>query len=98
MWFPDFDYYTVGPAIESLKYTIQDDELRDLFEKLLVSTLDNRKQVFPSFVEIIRQLSPDEAKLLKELKEEISDYPLVDVIFDLKDGKAITVFIMEHWL
>lgn len=87
----------VGPAIESLKYTIQDDELRDLFEKLLVSTLDNRKQVFPSFVEIIRQLSPDEAKLLKELKEEISDYPLVDVIFDLKDGKGSYYDVLQNY-
>ncbi len=58
-----------GPLIESLKYTAQDDKLREMYTSLLASSMnkEKRNEVHPSFVEIIRQLQPDEAKLLHEL-------------------------------
>lgn len=47
----------VGPALEALKYTIMEDELRELFENLLASSIDKREDVFPGFIDVIRQLS-----------------------------------------
>ncbi len=82
------DLNVVGPALEALKYTFMDDELREMFENLLASSIDKRKCVFPSFVDIIRQLNSDEAKLLKYFSKHGKDYPLVDLRFVLENEKG----------
>lgn len=58
-----------GPLIESLKYTAHEDDLREMYTNLLASSMNKNKNndVHPSFVEIIKQLLPDEAKLIKEI-------------------------------
>ena len=72
------DLSVVGPALEAMKYTIMNDDLNELFENLLVSSLDKRKNVFPGFVDIIRQINSDEAKLLKFLANSKRDtFPLI---------------------
>lgn len=61
--------HVAGPALESLRYTGSIDELKELYANLLASSLDSSttKDTHPSFVEIIKQLSSDEAKLLTTL-------------------------------
>ncbi len=58
--------HVAGPALESLKYTGSIEELRELYANLLASSMDaaTTKEAHPCFVEIIKQLSADEAKLL----------------------------------
>lgn len=62
--------YVAVPAIQAISYSMDSNELRDMFANLLASSinLDTKDTVHPSFVEIIKQLSPDEAKVLKYLK------------------------------
>lgn len=59
----------IGPAMESTRYYIQDEELRDLFVNLISKSMDDRynKEASHSFVEVIKQLSPIDAYLLKKL-------------------------------
>ncbi|SDM13787.1 MULTISPECIES: DUF4393 domain-containing protein [Paenibacillus] len=59
----------VGPAIEGSKYHIEDDNVRGLFVKLITSAsnVDKVKRVHPSFVEIIKQLSPFDAMCINFL-------------------------------
>lgn len=61
--------HVAGPALESLRYTGSIDELKELYANLLASSMDSSttKDAHPSFVEIIKQLSSDEAKLLTAL-------------------------------
>ncbi|HHQ4535821.1 TPA: DUF4393 domain-containing protein [Aeromonas veronii] len=61
--------HVAGPALESLRYTGSIDELKELYANLLASSMDKAttKNAHPSFVEIIKQLSVDEAKLLTSL-------------------------------
>lgn len=61
--------HVAGPALESLRYTGSIDELKELYANLLASSMDSAttKDAHPSFVEIIKQLSSDEAKLLISL-------------------------------
>lgn len=61
--------HVAGPALESLRYTGSIDELKELYANLLASSMDitTTKDAHPSFVEIIKQLSSDEAKLLTAL-------------------------------
>ena len=59
-----------GPAIEALRFTSESsDELRDMYANLLATAMDRRKAetAHPGFVEIIKQLTPDEARLVAAL-------------------------------
>jgi Abortive infection alpha len=63
-----------GPAIEALKYTGSEASLREMYINLLSTSMDSEttKQAHPSFVEIIRQLTPDEARLLSHVSSSAS--------------------------
>ena len=56
-----------GPLLEVLRYTYDEDELRDMYENLLASAMDSRSigKVHPSFVDAIKQMSPIDAKVIK---------------------------------
>jgi hypothetical protein len=59
--------HVVVPALESLRYLGEEPQLRDLFANLLAASLDGltTAKAHPGFVEIIKNMSPDEARLLK---------------------------------
>ncbi|HHF3036786.1 TPA: DUF4393 domain-containing protein [Vibrio diabolicus] len=75
-----------GPALESLKYTGSIEELKELYANLIASSMDKNTthKAHPSFVEIIKQLSPDEAKLLVYFASSGSA-PIVDIKNNRKD-------------
>jgi hypothetical protein len=54
------------PALQGLSYSFEEPSLKDLYLNLLATASDNRRvdQAHPAFAEIIKQLAPDEAKLL----------------------------------
>jgi len=58
------------PAIQYLEYCMDNEELREMYANLLASSMNAvvKNGVHPAFVEIIKQLSPDEAKILKYFK------------------------------
>lgn len=58
-----------GPILESLRYTYDEDELREMYENLLASAMDNRivTQAHPSFVDAIKQMSTFDAQVIKKL-------------------------------
>lgn len=55
-----------GPLIESLRFNAEEPDIRNLYINLLAASMhiDDKKKAHPAFVEIIKQLSSDEAKLL----------------------------------
>lgn len=57
------------PALQALPYTTNDD-VADLFTNLLTnaSNIDMIQYAHPSFTEMIKRLSPDEARIIKYLK------------------------------
>lgn len=61
--------HIAGPALEALRYTGSIEELKELYANLLASSMDSAttNDAHPSFVEIIKQLSSEEAKLLTAL-------------------------------
>ncbi len=58
-----------GPVIQSLAFAHEEDVLREMYLELLKASMDNRTSsgAHPAFVEIIKQLSPEEANLVKQL-------------------------------
>lgn len=65
------DLMIAGPALEALKYTYDKDELRNMYLNLLTSSMnkDIKDKAHPSYVEIIRQLTPLDAKVFKRLQD-----------------------------
>ncbi|KGQ40842.1 hypothetical protein JP28_12565 [Gallibacterium anatis] len=61
---PDID--VIGSTLESAKYRINKDEIRDMFSNLIVSAMDSSKadDIHPSFSEMIKMLSPLDAQNL----------------------------------
>jgi hypothetical protein len=78
-----------GPTLEALKYTGHDENLREMFSKLLATAIDEKTAMtaHPSFVEIIRQLSSDEAKICKLLKRSHLDSPVVNILEKTGDNR-----------
>lgn len=71
----------LGPSIQALEYGVIDDEISDLFSNLIASSMDSRIVTHPSFVEIIKQINPEEAKILKYIRKFPSSHYL-----RIKDG------------
>ncbi|TJX15143.1 DUF4393 domain-containing protein [Tissierella creatinini] len=67
----------VGPAIESSKYFYEEEYYRDMYSSLLAAACDKSKidNVHPSYTEIIKQISPLDAKVLNMFKYH-NTYPL----------------------
>lgn len=57
----------VGPALEASKYYIEEGDLREMFAKLIASSMDDSKTtiIHTSYVEIIKQLTPLDGENLK---------------------------------
>lgn len=63
------DVEVIGSTLESAKFRINKDEIRDMFSNLIVSAMDSSKanDIHPSFSEMIKQLSPLDAQNLYSL-------------------------------
>ncbi len=78
--------YVAVPAIQQLAYSYDSEELREMYAKLLLSSMDDRsaEYVHPSFVQILKEISPDEAKLLGSLVSEEPDESIAIPLVDLR--------------
>ena len=76
-----------GPAIEALRYTGFDEQLGDLYASLLATSMDKNtaELAHPAFVEIIKQLTSDEAKIISTFERD-SDFPVITIRMGNKDG------------
>jgi hypothetical protein len=74
------DLAIAGPAIESLRFTGHKESISELYANLLATSMDSNtaRTAHPGFVEIIRNLSSDEAKILMYLGAT-EDVPLVNI-------------------
>jgi hypothetical protein len=83
------DLNVAVPALEGLTYS-EDDDLRELFTNLLASSMDEKtaQDAHPSFAQVIKQMSPDEARILKFISDDQRYYenghPLIWVYIHLE--------------
>lgn len=79
--------YIAVPAIQGISYCCNSDELRNMYANLLANAMDTdvKSNVHPAFVEIIKQLSPFEAKLIKMLSRDGFQHPIVKVRYQLSE-------------
>ena len=83
-----------GPALEALRYTGHQEALREMYANLLANSMDlaTVSNAHPAFVDIIKNLAPDEARILKTLAMR-SDFPLVDINVSEKDNPGYNVVL-----
>lgn len=83
--------YVAVPAIQQIAYCFDSTELREMYANLLAASMntDTKWKVHPSFVDIIKQLTPDEAKLLQSFPRSSSVYlPVADLVIKMGKGKG----------
>ncbi len=70
----------IVPALHAISYTGDEPDLQELFANLVASAMDKKTSSFshPSFIDIIKNLTPDEAKLLKYFSNN-NTLPLISV-------------------
>ena len=75
--------YIALPAMQYLTYCMDQEELRNMYANLLANSMIDavKNGVHPGFVEIIKQLSPDEAKILKYMSTHDS-VPTITLRFE----------------
>ena len=77
------------PLIEAMRYTAHKPELREMFTNLLGASMNSETfDEHPAFVEIIKQLCPDECKMLKYLLYD-SIMPMLKVRKELNAGGEV---------
>ena len=78
------------PAMQYISYCMDCDELRDMYANLLANSMNKvvKNGVHPGFIEIIKQLCPDEAKILKYFLNH-SIVPTVTLRYEDEEGSGI---------
>lgn len=77
----------IGPALDVSQYYIEEEELREMFAKLIASSMNiqTANVVHPSFTEIIKQLSVIDAQVLSSLNHIVSNFPVGKIQVSEKD-------------
>lgn len=79
------------PLIEAMRYTAHKPELREMFTNLLGASMNSETfDEHPAFVEIIKQICPDECKILKYLLYD-PIMPMLKVRKELNIGGEVDV-------
>lgn len=90
----DTEPYIVIPAIQQLSYCQDNEVLRNLYANLIASSMiiDKKPLVHPAFVDIIKQLTPDEAKFLDKLEPNISIFnPLFRIYLTTNTSNSVAI-------
>lgn len=80
------------PAFQYISYCMDNEELRNMYANLLANSMNEvvKNGVHPGFVEIIKQLSPDEAKMLRYLSTHMT-IPTITLRYENEKGEGIDV-------
>ncbi len=85
------------PALQYISYCMDNEELRDMYANLLANAMNKvvRNGVHPSFVEIIKQLCPDEARILRYIAQQ-EGFPLLGIRYE-NPSTSDGFDIMKHF-
>ncbi len=87
--------YVAVPAIQAVSYSMNSEELRNLYANLLAKAMnyDTKNSVHPAYIETIKQLSPDDASYFKYICS-LKYRPMIDVLLDFPN--ALTKTLAEN--
>lgn len=69
-----------GPVLEALRFSAHESSLREMYANLLATSMDENtaRNAHPAFVESIRQITPDEARIIQLLERRQSS-PMITI-------------------
>lgn len=85
--------YVAIPAIQAISYSMDSEVLRNMYANLLAKAMrvDVKENVHPSFVEIIKQMSPRDALIFHEImKSDVA--PIIDLYIKVGSGMENMVY------
>lgn len=87
-----------GPTIEALRYSGHDPNLRELYANLLATAMDKETihKAHPGFVEIIKNLTSDEATLIQAFIAN-DQYPIIDIRADFPDSNMGYISLYSNY-
>lgn len=89
----------VGPILESLKYTYDKEEIKNMFLNLLAASMniDTQNKAHPSYVEIIKQLTPLDAKIFKKI-HELKQVACAHLTLEIDNENKIYAYAYPNYL
>lgn len=88
-----------GPTLQGLAFTHEEPNLKEMYLNLLATAMDGRAAAaaHPAFVEIIKQLDSEDARLVRSALQSPAAIPIVQLRRVLKDGTGFQVLV-QHLL
>ena len=85
--------YVAIPAIQAISYSMNSNELRNLYANLIAKSMniDTKDMVHPSFVEIIKQLSPYDSEIFNLILQKGGTVPFLEIRFKNKTSSAFRI-------
>ena len=90
--------YVAVPALQQLSYSLDSEELRKIYANLLASSMniDTKDEVHPSFVDIVRQLSPLDAKALEIIKQKENPFPIITSRLNFNENNTFLEIVRDY--
>jgi abortive infection alpha-like protein len=92
--------YVAVPALQAISYSMNNEELRNLYANLLskAMNIDTKESVHPCFVDIIKQMSPLDAKVIQSImSREVA--PIIHINIKVnKSGGNIPLVNNISWM
>jgi Abortive infection alpha len=88
-----------GPTLQGLAFAHEEPNLKEMYLNLLATSMDGRSAslAHPAFVEIIKQLDSEDARLVQGVLQSASPIPIIQIHRKLKDGSGYNVLV-QHLL
>ncbi len=88
-----------GPTLQGLAFTHEEPNLKEMYLNLLATAMDGRAATLahPAFVEIIKQLDSEDARLVRGVLQSPSPIPIAQIHRTLKDNKGFNL-LFQHLL
>jgi abortive infection alpha-like protein len=85
-----------GPIVDAMRFVAHEPDLREMYANLLATSMDANiaRNAHPAFVEIIRQLTADEAKILEVVAYEESVN--ISDVFKTEPGSDRPVYNLKY--
>lgn len=86
-----------GPTLQGLAFSHDEPDLKELYLELLASAMDTRhaSEAHPAFVEIIKQMTADEARALRDVIV-YSKVPVARIKAHHRTPQAGTILLVSH--
>jgi len=91
--------YIAGPTIEAMRFTADNDELREMYANLLATSMNKEtiNNTHPRYIDIIKNISVDDAILLKYLSKNWRTCKLEGLlVYDVPINNYVIYYLMDN--